>query len=51
MPDNLFYSILIVVTLVLTYIAGKCDFLNVVCLMMQERAKELEEAIKDDLHT
>lgn len=44
---DVFYSALVIVTLVLTYLAGKCDFLNVVCLMMQERAKKLEEAIED----
>lgn len=48
---DFFYSALVMATMVLTYLAGKCDFLNVVCLMMQERAKKLEEAIKDDPDT
>lgn len=47
---DIFYSALVMATLVLAYIAGKCDSLNIVCLMMQERAKKLEEAIKDDPH-
>ena len=45
---DIFSSTLVMATLVLAYIAGKCDFLNVVCLMMQDHAKKLEEAIKDD---
>lgn len=51
MVENVFFSALIMVTLVFTYLAGKCDFLHVVCLMMREYAKKLEEAIKDDTGT
>lgn len=48
MAEDVFYSILIMVTLVFTYLAGRCDFLNVVCLMMQEYTKKMQEALKDD---
>ena len=46
-----FLCLMIPLVHVFAYLAGKCDFLNVVCLMMQERAKKLEEAIKDDQGT
>ena len=46
--ENVLCCILIPLVYVLAYLAGKCDFLNVVCLMMQEQMKKLEEALKDD---
>ena len=49
--ETVFLCLTIPLVYVFAYLAGKCDFLNVVCLMMQEHAKKLEEAIKDDPHT
>ena len=46
--ETVFLCLTIPLVYVFAYLAGKCDFLNVVCLMMRERAKQLEEAIKDD---
>ena len=46
--EIVFLCLTIPLVYVFAYLAGKCDFLNVVCLMMQERAKKLEEALKDD---
>ena len=39
---DFFYSALVMAMLVLSYLAGKCDFLNVVCLMMQEYRKNCQ---------
>ena len=50
-PEDVFCSIIVVVTLIFTYLAGKYDFLNVVCLMMKEYTKKMKEANKDDPHT
>ena len=49
--ETVFLCLTIPLVYVFAYLAGKCDFLNMVCLMMQERAKKLEEAIKDDQGT
>lgn len=46
--ETVFLCLTIPLVYVFAYLARKCDFLNMVCLMMQEHAKKLEEAIKDD---
>ena len=49
--ETAFLCLMIPLVYVLSYLAGKCDFLNVVCLMMREWAKKTEEAIKNDEDT
>lgn len=46
--ETVFLCLTIPLVYVLSYLAGKCDFLNVVCLMMRESAKKMEEAFKND---
>ncbi len=46
--ETVVICLLIPVAYVFAYIAGKCDFLNVVCLMMAEYTKKMQEALKDD---
>lgn len=45
--ETVFLCLTIPLVYVFAYLAGKCDFLNVVCLMMQKWAKDTEEALKD----
>ena len=40
--------LLIPVAYVLVYIAGKYDFIGLLCQMLEEKAKEMEKAMKDD---
>lgn len=46
--ETIMTCLLVMTAYVLVYIAGRCDFLNVVCLMMQEYTNKMEEALKDD---
>lgn len=45
--EFLLIPILILAYGVVCYICGKGDLLNVIALMLQERAKELEERLKE----
>lgn len=44
--EEVMCCILVVVTLALTYTAGKADFLTAMCQIFSEKAKEFEEAVK-----
>lgn len=46
MFEELMCCILIVVTLALTYTAGKADFLHAMCQIFSEKAKEFEASVK-----
>ena len=45
--EVLFAPVLILVYGAICYICGKGDLLNVISLMLQDKAKELEERLKD----
>ena len=45
--EILLIPILILVYGVVCYICGKGDLLNVIALMLQDKAKELEKRLKD----
>lgn len=46
--EILLVPILILAYGVVCYICGKGDLLNVIALMLQDKAKELEEKLKDN---
>ena len=45
--EILLVPVLIIVYGVVCYICGKGDLLNVISLMLQDRAKDLEERLKE----
>ena len=52
MAEELFFTIMIVAALVLSYYAGKCDFLKAMCEIFAEKSEEwetrLNRSMKDD---
>lgn len=47
MADYIFACLMIPLAYVLVYIAGKYDFLSLVCQMLEEKTKEFQEKVKD----
>lgn len=46
--ETIVACIFVLAAFTLTYQAGKCDLLNVMCLMFAKKAKELEEADREE---
>lgn len=46
--EYIFACLLIPIMYVFAYIAGKHDLLNIICKMLEEKAKELEKSMEKE---
>lgn len=46
--ETVLLCFLIPVMYVLTYIAGRCDFLSVICAMIEDKAKQFAKDLEDE---